>query len=87
MSAQSGDVELSTSRYAGALIMMCLIFFAGLQQFLPTNYRNIIGVTLLVALGGIAFAAYLTGWVLSHPEGSAEMIAIANSIREGLVTS
>jgi len=83
MAAKQDDEAVSTSRYAGIFIVICLVLFAGLQQFLPGNYKKVIGVTMCVSLGGIAFAAYLAGWVMSHPEGSAEMIKIAQAIREG----
>lgn len=38
---------------------------------------------LLVALGGLVFAAWLANWVLSKDEGDEKMKYVSNSIREG----
>ncbi len=65
------------------LIIAVLILFVMLQGFLPGMYANIIGVTLCVSLGGVAFAMWLIEWVLSLPEGSLKAIEIATAIREG----
>lgn len=60
-----------------------LVVFFMLQGFLPSMYANIIGVTLCVALSGVAFALWLVEWILSLPEGSLKAIEIATAIREG----
>lgn len=65
------------------LTIAVLILFVMLQGFLPATYANIIGVTLCVSLGGVAFAMWLIEWVLSLPEGSIKAIEIATAIREG----
>jgi len=78
--ASGGSNEVMS---AYPVIGVLAVSFLLLSGFVEPAYRTVLGCTFFVSLGGLGFASYLTKWIMSLDEGSAQMISIAEAIRDG----
>ena len=63
-------------KYVGVFLLLCVLTIA-------SRTSKTITLVVLASVGTLAFAKYLSMWVLEKDEGTMEMIEVADAIRAG----
>ena len=63
-------------KYVGVFLLLCVLTIA-------SRTSKTITLVVLASVGTLAFAKYLSAWVLEKDEGTMEMIEVADAIRAG----
>ena len=63
-------------KYVGVFLLLCVLTIA-------SRTSKTITLVVLASVGTLAFAKYLSVWVLEKDEGTMEMIEVADAIRAG----